>query len=101
MHSRPISTRWYAEMAFAARAAELSVLAQGPRAGAAAMRELLALQASDWAFMVSRGVAVPYARERFARHRDELERALGDPAAGVHALRNLATDADPRDLLMP
>jgi len=30
-----------------------------------AARELLALQASDWTFMVARGLAVPYARERF------------------------------------
>ena len=43
------------------RAAELEVLAAGPRAGMAAARELLALQASDWPFMVSRDQAVPYA----------------------------------------
>ena len=46
--------------------AELRVLAAGLRAGAAAVRELLALQSSDWAFMVARELAVPYARERFA-----------------------------------
>ncbi len=42
-----------ADIAFAIRAAELRVQAAGPRAGAAAVRELLALQSSDWAFMVS------------------------------------------------
>jgi 1,4-alpha-glucan branching enzyme len=83
-----------AEMAFAARAAELALLCRGARAGAAAARELMALQASDWAFMVSRGLAVPYARERFDGHRRAFERAL---AAGVNAdvegARNLAARA--------
>ena len=43
---------------------------------AAAVRELLALQASDWPFMVSRGIAVAYARERFDGHQHALARAL-------------------------
>jgi 1,4-alpha-glucan branching enzyme len=91
-----------AEMAFAARAAELDVLAASPRAGTAAIRELLALQASDWAFMVSRDVAVPYARERFQRHRVALEQALGDGQdADTSALRNLAVYADRASLLVP
>jgi 1,4-alpha-glucan branching enzyme len=84
-----------AEMAFATRAAELEVLAAGERAGTAAVRELLALQASDWSFMVSREIAAPYARERFASHRQALERALTDGArADTAGLRNLAVDAD-------
>jgi 1,4-alpha-glucan branching enzyme len=89
-----------AEMAFAARAAELRVVAAGARASTAAVRELLALQASDWAFMVSRGLAVPYARERFAGHREAVERALaaGDDADPA-GLRNLAVHADPVSLL--
>jgi 1,4-alpha-glucan branching enzyme len=91
-----------AEMAFAVRAAELQVLAAGERAGAAAVRELLALQASDWPFMISREIATPYAVERFDGHRQALTRAL---AAGAHAdvagLRNLAADADPASLLVP
>ena len=41
-----------ADIAFATRAAELEVVRAGPRAGEAAVRELLALQSSDWAFMV-------------------------------------------------
>jgi len=91
-----------AEMAFSGRAAELQVLAAGERAGAAAVRELLALQASDWPFMISRAIAAPYARERFDRHQQALARAL---AAGEHAdssgLRNLAADADPAYLRVP
>ncbi len=85
-----------AEIAFATRAAELEVLRAGTRAGAAAVRELLAVQASDWAFMVSRGLAVPYAHERFAGHRRALAGALAaGPAAEVGGLRNLARHADP------
>jgi 1,4-alpha-glucan branching enzyme len=91
-----------AEMAFAGRAAELQVLGARDRAGAAAVRELLALQASDWPFMISRSIASPYAHERFDAHRRALERAL---AAGADAdstdLRNLAADADPAYLRVP
>ena len=52
------------------------MLAAGERAGAAAVRELLALQASDWPFMISREIAAPYAHERFDGHRQALARAL-------------------------
>jgi 1,4-alpha-glucan branching enzyme len=90
-----------AEMAFAVRACELAVIS-GARPGAAAVRELLALQASDWPFMVARGVAVPYARERFDGHLRALERALaGGPTATLEGLANLAVDADPASLLLP
>ncbi|HEV2981071.1 MAG TPA: 1,4-alpha-glucan branching protein domain-containing protein [Solirubrobacteraceae bacterium] len=80
-----------AEMAFATRAAELEVLRGGRPTNPAAVRELLALQASDWAFMVSRGLAVPYARERFATHLGGVHDALasGSGADAAH-LRNLA-----------
>ncbi len=90
------------DIAFATRAAELQTLAADRDAGAAALRELLALQASDWAFMVSRGLAVPYAQERFANHRAEFEQALATgPDADLSALRNLAAHADPLALLAP
>jgi 1,4-alpha-glucan branching enzyme len=79
-----------ADVAFALRRAELETLAARPRAGDAALRQLLALQSSDWAFMLTRGVAAPYARERIALHRAALERALADPAAASDATRNLA-----------
>jgi 1,4-alpha-glucan branching enzyme len=93
-----------AELAFATRAAELQTLAAATagRAGPAAVRELLALQASDWAFMISRGLAVPYAHERFEGHRQALEQALAEgPRASDEGLRNLAIHADPAALLAP
>ncbi|HEY4428718.1 MAG TPA: 1,4-alpha-glucan branching protein domain-containing protein [Solirubrobacteraceae bacterium] len=88
------------DMAFAARAAELGVLASdgAPRE---AVRALLALQASDWPFMVSRGLTVPYAHERFHGHRLALQRALDGAEPDPGALRNLAVDADPALLLAP
>jgi 1,4-alpha-glucan branching enzyme len=93
-----------AEMAFATRAGELETLAAvtARRAGPAAVRELLALQASDWPFMISRDLAVPYAHERFDAHRAALTRALADgPEADAGGLRDLATHADPNVLLAP
>jgi 1,4-alpha-glucan branching enzyme len=91
-----------AGMTFAARAAELEVLAAGGRAGRAAIRELLALQASDWPFMVSREIAVPYATQRFEGHRAALRDALANgPNTGEEALRNLAVHADLGALLAP
>ena len=92
-----------AELAFGARAAELEVLAAGPAVSAPALRELLALQASDWAFLITRELAVSYARERFDSHRRELARALSgeDPAGAARALRNIAPDARRSDLLAP
>jgi 1,4-alpha-glucan branching enzyme len=91
-----------ADMAFAARAAELDLLVAGPRAGAAAVRELLALQASDWAFMVSRGLAGPYARKRFEGHRRALAQARTEGGdGGLEGLRNLAVHADRALLLAP
>jgi 1,4-alpha-glucan branching enzyme len=83
-----------AEVAFALRRAELEVIAAGPRADRTAVRELLALQSSDWAFMIARGIAEPYARERIAGHRAALSQALAEPGAGdAQALRNLARHA--------
>ena len=91
-----------ADIAFETRAAELRTVAAGHGAGAAAVRELLALQASDWAFMVSRGLAAPYARERIEGHRDALERALADgPGASAERVRNIAAHAEASALLGP
>jgi 1,4-alpha-glucan branching enzyme len=91
-----------ADIAFQQRAAELGVLAAGAQAGPAAVRALMALQASDWAFMVSRDMAVPYARERLAGHSAALDRALADgPRADAKGLRNLAVDAHAAGLLAP
>jgi 1,4-alpha-glucan branching enzyme len=93
-----------AELAFATRVAELRTIrtAECGRVGPAAVRELLALQSSDWAFMISRDLAVPYARERFDGHLAAHARALEH---GLHAdpegLRRLAPYADPAVLLAP
>jgi 1,4-alpha-glucan branching enzyme len=54
-----------------------------------AQRELLALQASDWAFLVSRGGAGDYPLARLAGHADALAAALAG-GGGEPALRNLA-----------
>jgi 1,4-alpha-glucan branching enzyme len=89
-----------ADIAFQTRAAELKVLAGSSRIGMAAVRELLALQASDWAFMVSRGIASSYARERFDGHQRRLSQALeAGRSASVEGLRNLAPYADRASLL--
>jgi 1,4-alpha-glucan branching enzyme len=79
-----------ADIAFAVRRGELDVLAaaaSGRSVGTRALRELLALQASDWAFLESGQTAGPYARERSAGHARELARALeaGDdgPVRGI------------------
>lgn len=87
------------EMAQASRAAELALLRAGSAAGRRALRQLLALQASDWAFMVARGQALPYARERFAGHRAALKAALaGAPGPPP---RNLARFAEVATIDLP
>lgn len=90
-----------ADLAWAARDAELRVVAAGPRADARAVRELLALQSSDWAFMTHRDLSAPYAHERVAGHREALETALSSVGSLSPAVRNLAPDASPAALLVP
>lgn len=92
-------TTWSAapvtEMAWSARGAELRTVAAA-RAGGAdarAVRELLALQSSDWAFLVSQDLAEPYGRERAAGHRAALDAALAAPGTLEPAVRNLAPQA--------
>jgi 1,4-alpha-glucan branching enzyme len=89
-----------ADLAWTARAAELDVLAAGPAVGDRAVRELLALQSSDWAFLVARATAGPYPRERFDGHAAALRAALADPRAEP-ALRNLAPHLARAALLEP
>src|SRR5439155_26550256 len=79
-----------ADFAWRARAAELRVAAAGPAAGERALRELLALQSSDWAFMVARGLAGDYPRDRAAGHAAALDAALASIGSGEPRLRNLA-----------
>ena len=79
-----------AELAFAARTAELQLAAAPRPVPERAARELLALQSSDWAFLAYRGTAGQYPVERFFGHLTAFGRALagnGDPA-----LRGLAPD---------
>jgi 1,4-alpha-glucan branching enzyme len=79
-----------ADFAWRARAAELRVAAAGGAAGDRALRELLALQSSDWAFMVARGLAGDYPRRRAAGHAAELDLALASIGSSGPSLRNLA-----------
>ncbi len=90
-----------APLAWRAREGELAVVAAGPHAGPRAVRELLALQASDWAFAVARDRAAPYGRARSEGHRAALATALAGPHDADPALRNLAPHATPRALLSP
>ncbi len=74
-----------ADLAWRARRAELRVIAGAaatppPRA----LRELLALQSSDWAFLATRQLAGQYPLERAGAHEEALERALA--GAGGAAL---------------
>jgi 1,4-alpha-glucan branching enzyme len=99
------------EFAFGARHAELRTVraAAGrsePRAALMrAARELLALQSSDWAFMVSRALAGDYPRERLATHLGALDAALAaltdSAAAQQPELRDLAPDLDLASLTTP
>lgn len=83
-----------ADLAWSARTAELKVLATR-RPPARAVRELLALQASDWLFLMHHRLAGDYPRERMEAHTRWLELALaGDPAMSPE-LRNLAPDLVP------
>jgi 1,4-alpha-glucan branching enzyme len=79
-----------ADLAWAAREGEVAVVRAGAEAGERALRELLALQASDWAFMVNRRLAGPYPRQRAEGHRDALAAELGRVGSGEPGLRNLA-----------
>jgi len=87
-----------ADMAWAARRAELDVLAAGHDASVDAVRELLALQSSDWAFMATRDLAGPYPRSRADGHRNAVTAALhGEPGS----VRNVAPWASVAALLEP
>ena len=100
-----------AEIAFGARAAELETLAAAARRGGAgpalerAVRELLAVQSSDWAFLTTYELAADYPTRRVAGHLADLHAALAAltgsrsiPGAG---LRNLAPELDLSPLVAP
>jgi predicted glycosyl hydrolase (DUF1957 family) len=113
------------ELTFGARDAELRTVSAAairtePRAALLrAARELLALQSSDWAFMVTRALAGDYPRGRLEAHSRALDgalAALADSATQAASarlgrvradaipqpeLRNLAPDLDLASLTTP
>jgi 1,4-alpha-glucan branching enzyme len=76
-------------LAWTQRAAEVRALTAHLRPSDRALRELLALQSSDWAFQIAAGTAGTYPQERADAHVAALEQALADPSMDP-ALRNLA-----------
>jgi len=100
-----------AEIAFSARTAELRTVAaatqereRGPALERAA-RELLALQASDWPFQHTRGLADDYPLRRIDGHRADHDAALSaladSTAVPEPSLRNLAPDLALSSLAAP
>ena len=81
-----------ADLAWQARTAELRLLALGRRPSDRALRELMALQASDWAFQITRHLAGEYPRQRAQAHAEALAAALGGARGLEPELRNLAPD---------
>jgi 1,4-alpha-glucan branching enzyme len=81
-----------ADMAWLSRSSELKVLRLGRRPSDRALRELLALQSSDWAFLAFRGTAGEYPRERAASHAKLLDRARAEDPRLDQALANLAPE---------
>jgi 1,4-alpha-glucan branching enzyme len=100
-----------AELAFEARAAELRTIAAMASHGAPhaalerAARELLAMQSSDWAFMVTRDLAADYPAERMRAHAGALDAALAaltdSATAPDPSLRGLAPQLDLSPLTSP
>ena len=89
-----------ADLAWSARNAELRVVGAGAAAGKRAVRELLLAQSSDWAFMVTRELAIDYGRERAAAHAAAAVAAL-DLHSGAGRVRNAAPYCSPSTLLVP
>ncbi len=81
-----------ADFAWQARSAELALRSAASKPSDRALRELLALQSSDWAFLASRDLAGDYAAERAAGHAQALAQALRPDSTLGAGLRNLAPD---------
>jgi 1,4-alpha-glucan branching enzyme len=80
-----------APFAWRARAAELALAATPvERVTDRALRELLALQSSDWAFLADWELAGGYPEERAQLHAEALKRELCDPGAHAAEVRGLA-----------
>jgi 1,4-alpha-glucan branching enzyme len=95
-----------ADLAWGARRLELRLLralAHGLRGPAAlrAARELLAVQASDWAFLDMRGQAGDYPFRRVTDHAEALLEAIDSPASSEPRMRALAPDLSLAPLLEP
>ena len=80
-----------AAFAWRARAAELALAATPTtQVSERSLRELLALQSSDWAFLADWELAGDYPEQRAALHAEALVAALGDPSRARPQLRGLA-----------
>jgi 1,4-alpha-glucan branching enzyme len=96
-----------ADLAWGQRRLELAVLraiANGRLTGDALMRaarELLAAQASDWAFLDYTRQAGDYPYERSLGHSRAVYEAIDSPQGLTPELRNLAPDLSPSPLLEP
>jgi 1,4-alpha-glucan branching enzyme len=95
-----------ADLAWGARRLELRLLralSEGLGEGAAlrATRELLAAQASDWAFLDQRGQAGDYAYQRVTDHAGAMLEAIDSGSATDSRLRSLAPDLSLAPLLEP
>jgi len=95
-----------ADIAWAARRLELRLLAALGRglsreAGERAARELLALQASDWAFLDARRQAGDYPYRRAVSHAESLLEAIDSGEPPDPRMRNLAPDLRLSSLLEP
>jgi 1,4-alpha-glucan branching enzyme len=95
-----------ADLAWGARRLELRLLralGQGLDKGAArrAARELLAAQASDWAFLDKRGQAGDYAYRRATDHAEAMLQAIDSAVSSDPSMRALAPDLSLAPLLEP
>lgn len=95
-----------ADLAWGARRMELRLLralSEGLRGDAAqrAARELLALQASDWAFLDKRGQAGDYAYQRATDHARQMLEAINSDLDTDPRMRSLAPDLSIAPLLQP
>jgi 1,4-alpha-glucan branching enzyme len=95
-----------ADLAWGARRLELRLLralARGLRGPAAqrAARELLAVQASDWAFLDKRGEAGDYPFRRVTGHAEALLEAIDSAGSTDPCMRALAPDLSLAPLLEP
>jgi 1,4-alpha-glucan branching enzyme len=95
-----------ADLAWGARRLELRLLralSEGLRGDTAARaaRELLALQASDWAFLDQRGQAGDYAYQRATDHARQMLEAINSDLDTDPRMRSLAPDLSIAPLLEP